>query len=34
LVIGLKAEFDIFGNKIIGLPDLGAIESDINKATL
>ncbi len=27
LRIGLKAEFDIFGNKIIGLPDLGAIES-------
>lgn len=29
LRIGLKADFDIFGNKIIGLPDLGAIETEI-----
>lgn len=26
LVIGLKAEYDILGNKIIGKPDMGAIE--------
>lgn len=26
LTIGLKAEFDILGNKIIGKPDIGAIE--------
>lgn len=27
LVIGLKAEYDIFGNKNMGSPDLGAIET-------